>query len=151
MQHLDAKYAREVLQRLKQIPDDAQPQWGRMRKHEMIEHLIWALQYSMGRSTQAHYIGNWFTERVLAPLFLQPWFPMPKNIRFPQRLTSQGVTGREPGGLEDLQALLEEYLNLVQADELRPAPHIVLGRIGVDGWDRMHVKHFEHHLRQFGV
>ena len=151
MQHMDADYVREAIQRLKKIPEDASPRWGHMRKKEMIEHLIWAVKHSMGRSTQVPYFGNWFTEHILGPVFLQRWFPMPRNVRFPHRLTAQGVTAREPGDEETLHALLEEYLNLVQADELHPAPHVVFGNIGVDGWDRMHTKHFEHHLRQFGV
>ena len=52
---------------------------------------------------------------------------------------------------ETLHAVLETYLELVQAGELVPRAHPVFGDIGVDGWANLHIAHFEHHLKQFGV
>ncbi len=46
---------------------------------------------------------------------------------------------------------MEEYLAAVETGELRPAPHTLFGDIGIDGWARLHVRHFEHHLKQFGL
>ncbi len=151
MQHLDSDYAERLLRRLGRIPADAAPKWGRLRKDTLIEHLIWVLLHSMGRSPQMTFTGNWLTTRILGPAILGGWLPIPKNLPIPAKLAAAGVTLREPGGMDTLRELLEEYLNLVQADELAPAPHPLFGDIGVDGWDRLHVRHFEHHLRQFGV
>ena len=151
MQHLDADYLDDVLHRLDAIPEDAVPRWGRLRKPELIEHLIWAVQHSMGHSAQMPFHGNWFTQRILGPLILHRIVRIPKDLRIPKRFEAGGVTLREPGDLDTLAALLEEYITLVQADELRTARHPVFGDIGVDGWERMHLLHFEHHLRQFGV
>ena len=50
-----------------------------------------------------------------------------------------------------LAALLDEYLALVQSGELKTGLHPVFGDIGIDGWARVHVLHFEHHCRQFGL
>lgn len=151
LQHFDNDYVEVILRRLNHIPDSAIPRWGRLRKHTLIEHLIWSLRHSMGRSQQVPYLGNWFARRVMWPLFYRHLLPVPRNLQLPLRLQAEGVNLREPGDLETLHALLEEYLLLVQADELRTAFHPVFGDIGVDGWDRVHVRHFEHHLRQFGV
>ena len=96
-------------------------------------------------------MGNWVTKRVVKPLILGGVLRMPKNLRLPARIAARGVTLREPGDLETLHALLEEYVSLVQADELRPAEHPAFGPMSVDDWDRLHVLHFEHHLRQFGL
>jgi len=151
MRHLDTDYVEELVARLRAIPDDAVPRWGMLRKDTLIEHLVWVLRHSLGRSTKVPYLGNWFSCHLLAPLVLRGLVPIPKNLQLPRRLRARGVTLREPGDLETLHALLEEYLNLVQADELRPARHPVLGDIGVDGWERLHLLHFAHHLRQFGA
>jgi uncharacterized protein DUF1569 len=151
MRHFDADFIREFLERFDAIQENSTPKWGTLRRATLIEHLIWILRHAMGRSDQVPYFGNWFTRNIVGRAFLAGLLRIPKNVKFPKYLTSQGITAREPGDIETLEALLEEYLNLVQADELKPAPHPVFGDIGVDGWDYMHVVHFEHHLKQFGV
>lgn len=105
----------------------------------------------MGRSARVPYAGNWVMSNVVGPLALRGWLPLNATAGLPASLRAQGIEGREPGDLETLHALLEEYLALVQADELTPAPHPRFGHLGIDGWDRLHVRHFEHHLRQFGA
>ncbi len=151
MRHLDADFVEEIIERLGKIPEDGVPAWGELRRDSLMEHLIWAVRHSMGRSGQMPFIGNWFSTHILRRLYLGGLMPTPKNLRFPGHFAAQGITLREHGDLETLHALLEEYLNLVQADELIPAPHPFFGDLGVDGWDRMHVRHFGHHLRQFQV
>ncbi len=151
MGHLDADYVAEVIRRLERIPHDGAPAWGALRKDTLIEHLVWCVSHAMGRSAKVPRAGNRVIAAVMGPLALRGWLPLSWTARLPRSLRTQGIETREPGDLETLHALLEEYLTLVQADELTPAPHPCFGRIGVDGWDRLHVLHFEHHLRQFGV
>jgi len=151
MQHFDSDYGAELIERIQRIPEDAVPRWGKMRKNDLIEHLIWVLHHSMGRSTQVPDFGNWFSRTVLKKLALLSIMPIPKNMKLPGQLTDRGIIAQEPGDLETLQAIIEEYLHLVQADELEPAPHPYFGPLTVDEWDIIHVKHFEHHLKQFGV
>lgn len=150
MHHFDGDYAEEVVQRLGNIRHDARPRWGELNRDSLIEHLIWALRHSMGRSRTIPFVGNCFTRYVARPLILAGALPLSRGGRATRSLRQQGLLTREPGDLETFQALAEEYLDLVQADELQPAPHPTLGRLGVDDWDRFHVLHFEHHLRQFG-
>lgn len=149
--HLDADYVNEVMARLKQIPRDAKPKWGKLDRQGLVEHFIWTMRHAMGRSKTVPFLGNWFSRIVLRPIILNGLLPIPKNLPFPKWLQETGFNGREPGDEETLHALLDEYLNLVQADELTPGIHPVFGDIGVDGWDRLHVLHFEHHFKQFGV
>ncbi|MBI4558851.1 MAG: DUF1569 domain-containing protein, partial [Candidatus Hydrogenedentes bacterium] len=42
-----------------------------------------------------------------------------------------------------------EYLAAVATGDMQPEPHPYFGDIGIDGWSKLHVRHFEHHLRQF--
>ena len=149
--HFDSDFIQDAMARIKRIPSDAKPKWGTLNRAGLIEHFIWVLRHSMGRSKQMPFVGNWVSRKIAAPLVLSGIVPIPKNIRFPKWIRKTGFDGREPGDEETLHALMEEYISLVQADELTPAPHPAFGDIGVDGWDRMHVHHFEHHFKQFGV
>lgn len=151
MRHLDGDFLDELMARLSGLDPEAVPQWGRLRGRTLLEHFVWAVRHSMGRSRKVPFVGNWFTVHVAGPLFMRAWVPVPHHLQLPKALRAQGIELLEPGDLETLHALLEEYLNLVQADELEPAWHPVFGNIGVDGWDRVHVRHFEYHLRQFGL
>ena len=152
MQHFDGDFAEYVVRRIGDIPPDARPRWGDLNRDGLVEHFIWAMRHSMGRSRTIPFVGNCVTRYVARPLVLSGLLPLPKRNGWTARiLQQQGLRTREPGDLETLHALVEEYLGLVQADELEPAPHPTLGRLDIDGWDRFHVIHFEHHLNQFGM
>jgi hypothetical protein len=148
MPHFDNDYIHNVLGRLRRLAPEVQPQWGSLTPGDMINHLIGSVKYSMGRlPSQARKVGR-FRRLVVRPLLLHGWIAMPRNIRVEDSglplMTAQG-------DIETLHAVLEEYLALVQADELTPPPHPALGALCVDEWARLHYVHFEHHLRQFGV
>jgi len=53
--------------------------------------------------------------------------------------------------LDEFCAEAEEFLQRYNAGDLAPPPHQVFGDIGLEGWAKLHVTHFEHHMRQFGV
>lgn len=149
MRHFDGDYVEDVVSRLGAIRKDAVPRWGELTRDRLIEHLIWSLRHAMGRSRTVPFFGNCLHRYVTRPLVLAGAIALPRDMGLPAHLRAQGIVTREPGDLETLQAILEEYLSLVQADELQPAPHPAFGHLGIDGWDRFHVLHFDHHLRQF--
>jgi hypothetical protein len=145
----DHDFVDEVVARLEKIPADAKPLWGTLNRDRLVAHLIGVVRYSMGRLGTMPDAGNWFTKRVLAPLVMNGIVPIKKNVKL--RGAARPPQTATPEDLETLHALLEEYLQLVQADELTPPPHPFFGDIGVDGWAKMHVAHFKHHLKQFGA
>ncbi len=145
MRSFDHDYADELIERLRQIPEGAKPQWGSMTREQLYAHLADVLRYSMGRGGPPEDQSTWFSRHLVKPLFLSGLLRIPKNIKVP------GLESMPDGDLETLQAVLEDYLHMVQAGELEPCPHVYFGMLDVDSWARMHVAHFEHHLRQFGV
>lgn len=151
MAHVDMNLVREIVERLRRIPEDAVPRGGDLTKQALIQHFIWTLRHCLGKSTRVPFYGNALSCHVTGPLVLHGVLPFPRECRLPKRLQARGISLFEPGNLDTLQALLEEYLSLVQADELRPARHPRFGELGIDGWDRFHARHFAHHLRQFSV
>jgi hypothetical protein len=119
-----------------------------MNPDAMVMHLIGSIRYSMAKAPLQPDRSNLLTRAVVRPLLLAGLVPMPKNLSAERRgLTTLSA----PGDVETLHAVLEEYLGLVQTGELSPPAHPALGPMSVDDWARIHVVHFEHHLRQFGL
>ncbi len=149
MSRFDHDYVNEIIKRLNSLAADARPEWGAMTAPEMVDHLASFVRYSMGRGPQYPDQGSWFSRYILSWLLLRGIIRIPKNLQAPKPLSPPRKTSL--CDVETFHGLLEEYLSLVQAGELEPPPHPFFGAIGVDGWARMHVLHFEHHMRQFGV
>lgn len=149
MRTFDHDYANEVIARLDRLQRDSRPRWGAMTSHAMMGHLAYWVKYSMGKVPEVPFAGSWFTVHIAAPLLLNRWLPIPRNAKAPESSTGQG--GAPDADSETLHAVLETYLELVQAGELVPRAHPLFGDIGVDGWAKLHIAHFEHHLKQFGV
>lgn len=147
--HFDHDFVIDVMDRLQRLKPDAKPSWGTLTPAKMIAHLIDTIRYSMGKAGDLPDRSNWFSRRILAPLVMKGFVKIPRNIKAPT--PSGPLTPPGHADIETLHAILEDYLALVQAGELEPKPHPAFGHVGIDGWDRLHVLHFEHHLRQFNA
>ncbi|HRK36636.1 MAG TPA: DUF1569 domain-containing protein [Candidatus Hydrogenedentes bacterium] len=149
MRAFDHDFVNETAARLNRIKVEAKPLWGTMTAEQMFGHLAGALRFAMGRGPEEPDRSTWFTRRVIAPLLLRGILKTPRNVK--------GIRFAKPSeplpvsDAETVHALLESYLAAVQSGELNPPDHPMFGNIGVDGWAKLHVLHFDHHLRQFGV
>ena len=146
MRHFDHDYVDDVIVRLRGLKPDTKPAWGVLTPPRMIQHLAQTVRYSMGRLGDSPDVSNVFLRAIVRPLMLNGIMPILKNLKAPDYPQIN-----KADDLESLQAVLEEYLGLVQLGEFNPKPHPAFGPIGIDGWAKMHLRHFEHHLRQFGV
>ena len=150
MREFDHDYVDEMMRRLSNVQSDTKPLWGKMSASMMVQHLITAMRYSLGQGSQVPDASTWFTRNIVRPLLLNGIVGISHGYCLPK--TWETFNLASPGDdTETLHALLEEYLALVQAGELDSPSHPVLGPIGIDGWARLHVMHFDHHMRQFGV
>ena len=146
MRHFDHDYVAGVIQRLGAIKPEAKPAWGKLTRPELIQHFGDSVRYSMGRAGTVRDQSNWIMRTIVAPLILNGIIRIPKNVKAPAHSMRPARDD-----LETLHAVLDEYLGLVQAGEFEPPLHPLFGDIGVDGWAKMHLVHFEHHFRQFGA
>lgn len=149
MGEFDNYFVAEVVDRLNRLQPDDRPLRDGTPSSRVVPRLIVALKYTMGRQGELPDHGNWFTRRVLGPLVLAGLAPFP--IRWTNWMLDHLAPATEFGDVETLHAVLEEYVNLVQADELTPRKHPFFGDIGIDGWAAFHVRHFEHYLRLANV
>jgi Protein of unknown function (DUF1569) len=151
MQTFDHDYAETLIERLRALPKDTKPQWGTLTPAGMVRHLTNLVRYSMGRAGKRPFTGNWFSRRIIGPLIVNGFMPMPKNVKV--RGQDMGLDHLAPlaGEVETFHAVIEEYLDAVQSGAIRPEIHPYFGDLGVDGWAKCHVVHIEHHMRQFGA
>ncbi|MCP4642348.1 MAG: DUF1569 domain-containing protein [bacterium] len=151
MRSFDHDVAVEFTDRLGRVANDARPAWGSLTPAGMVRHLSDTVRYSMGKAGSAPFYGNWFSRHVIGPLIIHGILRMPKNVKLPEGAPQPETPGPLESELETLHAVLEEYLSQVQSGEFTPAIHPYFGEIGIDGWSKLHVVHFEHHLKQYGL
>ena len=145
MQHFDGDYVEWVLERIGRALRRSLT--GEVSPAAVMAHLRHSMERSLGRVPPEPFRGTWFSMHVLGPLVLGGWLPFPEDgVAMPP--LSDAAMERETAALK---AVLEEYLALVQADELPTGTHPLYGPLDVAGWERFHLRHFEHHLSRLGV
>ena len=141
-----ADYAR-LLERLHRLRPDSPRQWGTMTAPRMIAHLRDQMGHTLGDEPVTPRPGplRW---PIIKPLVMF-WLPWPKGkIKGPPE---SFVT--QPAEWSADLAHLEELLDRFVTDE-RTAPwpeHTFFGAMTKRRWARFICRHFDHHLRQFGV
>ena len=150
MRSFDHDFVENILQRMSKIPADAKPAWGKMTRDELIGHMTMVMRYTLGKGPEMPDKSTWVSRNIIRHLILNGIVAIPQNVRLPKP-KKPGEAPPPTGDMETLHAVLEEYLSAAETGRLSPPPHFFFGDLGVDGWAKMHVLHFEHHLKQFGV
>ncbi|MFN2636988.1 MAG: DUF1569 domain-containing protein [Gemmatimonadaceae bacterium] len=137
----------QICRRIARLSPETERLWGTMRVDQMVCHLSDQLRLALGQISSQPVPGplhNAFGRR-LAIDFL-PW---PKGkIKGPR----EAFTTRPRNWHADvrtLEQLLDQFAAL-QSQRKWPE-HPLFGRMSGPLWGRLTCKHFDHHLRQFGV
>lgn len=135
-----------VVARIARLSAATPARWGRMRAPEMLAHLTQSMRMATGDLPVA-------SKRVFLrlPPFKQLamyWLPLPKGLpTAPELLTRRpSVWNAEVATLRDA---LDEFARR-PADAAWPL-HPVFGELDARQWGVQQYRHFDHHLRQFGV
>lgn len=135
--------------RMDALRTESQPRWGTLNAPQMIKHLSGALQLHLSGG-EFEDKSNLFSRLIVKPMILYVFQSMPKNIKAPDRYTppSDGNFDRERAVYRQNLVVFLEHL---EADPNRKAPHPVFGQMTLREWSILHGIHMDHHLRQFGV
>jgi len=151
---LNADTAADFVARINQIESSEQRLWGKMEPAQMLAHLDFMFQVSLGQAPiKAIYIP--IAGTLFYVLFFRVFTTWPKGaFKAPKKFFPQPAhEGHDP--LEQQrQACLDNLQRFVQALTQNPkarAPHPFLGQITLQRWSRIHGTHIDHHLRQFSV
>lgn len=138
----------EVLQRIEQLNEKKEAQWGKMNVTQMIKHSQKPLKLANGNLTLER--PNPIV-RTIFKLFKKslyddkPWKQnLPTAKEFVSKDTNDFNVERERLIL-DLQEFGKKSTNLHWPE------HPMFGKFTTEQWGKMQYKHIDHHLRQFGV
>ncbi len=138
---------------LMSISEDVSPKWGVMRPQNLIEHVSATFAISNGKISAPVVTPPEKIEARKA-IFFQEETPFPHGIIAP---------GTDPGqpnplryaSLEEakliLQQHIERFFNFYAENPDATPAHPFFGPLTQTEWLIFHVKHFRHHLTQFGL
>ncbi len=139
----------DILERLNKLSPDSKRVWGTMTIAQMLAHCNVSLETAMGLNfPKRKFIGRLFG-KLIKLKFLDKK-PMIKN----SRTEDSYVTSDEKF---DFETERSKALNLVRTfyengpEKCTTHPHSYFGKLTPDEWAILKWKHYDHHLRQFGV
>jgi DinB family protein len=130
---------------------EASALWGHMTAQEMVEHLLWAFECSLGVIEVGCPTPPDQLERMKR--FLYHGRPTPHDFMNPA--LRDGLPPLRFASLAEARAALERtaegFLEYARTRPDAVHTHPIFGPIGMDEWSRTHFKHCAHHLLQFGL
>ena len=133
-----------LVARLDRLSPEAVPLWGKMSAPKMLAHITDAFRMALGelsvRPKKIPLIGS-FPFKQLAIFVL----PFPKNSP-----TAPEIIARAPEAFDVEKANAKALLTRL-GGHVTYAVHPIFGTLSRSEWGALSYKHFDHHLRQFGV
>jgi hypothetical protein len=136
---------RALAERLGRVKAEMRAQWGTLDAARMLRHVADALDAGLGRVAVARRGPAAFRHFPLKHLAVYV-VPMPKGAKAPPELLAA-----EPGEFEgNRRRTLDGMETAARLGAGAGPEHFLLGRLSAEQWNRLHWKHIDHHLRQFG-
>jgi oxepin-CoA hydrolase / 3-oxo-5,6-dehydrosuberyl-CoA semialdehyde dehydrogenase len=146
---LNSKTLPQFKARFNALKMDTPRKWGSLNPDGMIVHLRGIVEVSLEERPFKD-LSNIFT-RNLYPFLVFYVFPWPKGgIKVPAEWTPPPQFPLEVER-EALFKTVERFVERSEKEPERRATHPLFGSQSLKFWQRMHGKHFNHHLDQFGV
>ena len=143
---LDQHDLDRLITRIRRLNPDAPARWGRLTAPRMVTHLADQLRQALG-DIQVQTRRTPLRWPVIRSLVMY-WMPWPKG-----RIKGSPEIFQTPPGVWNADiTTLEGLLNRLVEDRRERWPdHPYFGAMTREDWGRFSYRHFDHHLRQFGV
>jgi hypothetical protein len=137
----------EILERMSKLQSDSKRHWGLMSPDQMVHHCNRSMTYILGEYTIPSKT-NFLKRLIFKPLALGS-MPFPEGKA--QAFEEFKATGTYDliSEKKNFDAYVRTFAGLDREAELPPSP--LIGKLSFSEWGRLHYKHFDHHLRQFGL
>lgn len=140
----DAAPRASLVERLERLSPEATARWGRMTAPKMLAHMTDAFRMALGelpvRPKKVPLIGSFPFKQLVIYLL-----PFPRNAP-----TAPEIIAREPDAFDVERATLKVLLDRLGGN-VSYAAHPLFGTMTRSEWGALGYRHFDHHLRQFGV
>ena len=144
----DKKDVEDIIHRLEKLTKDSKREWGTMSISQMLVHLNVSLEPALGLTFPKRKLVGRFLSPILKRIYLNKK-PMIKNSRTND---SYVVTGEY-----DFEEVRKKAIEMVKLfyqngpEKCTKHPHPYFGKLTPEEWAILKWKHYDHHLRQFGV
>lgn len=141
----DDRYRANIQERLRALGPETQRRWGKMSVAQMLKHVNLALEAALGKISVP-------PEKAPLPRAIMKFIVI--NVPWPKGApTIQPFRVEETCDFEAEQVRCLRLINELAAKELESdwPPSPMLGPMSGRDVTRLHAKHLNHHLTQFGV
>ena len=135
--------------RPERLRPDSERQWGKMNSPQMVAHLCKSMQQAMGEVVPPRIFLGRIIGHFLKPFVLGNDSPMKRNSP-----TVPGFAIPDDRDLTDERRQLYRLIDrsfAIGPTSCTTHPHSFFGKLTAEQWGILMYKHFDHHLRQFGV
>ncbi|MGB0177844.1 MAG: DUF1569 domain-containing protein [Owenweeksia sp.] len=135
---------------LKKLDANAKPEWGSMTASEMLDHLRKAVDISVQK----------ISTEVVTPVEMLPKYKsfLLSDKPFRPGSPKPEMFNKVPDFNGDIEALkvnlMKSLVSMLVHFEKNPdhtANHDNFGELNTNEWMHLHLKHFQHHFKQFGL
>lgn len=138
----------EILNRIDKLTPNSQRQWGKMDVAQMLAHCNASLETAAGLT----FPSRVFIGRIIAPL-MKPRFVSEKQF-FKNFPTHESYRFNTPMNFQEQKIKVVSLIKQFAENGMEKATthsHSFYGKLTPEQWGITQYKHFDHHLRQFGV
>jgi Protein of unknown function (DUF1569) len=137
-----------ILTRIEKLTSNAQKQWGKMNVDQMLAHVNASLETAMA----LNFPKRLFIGRIIGG-FMKSTFlndkPMSKNSPTDKNYVFTDTRNFEKEKVKSIE-LIKTFCE-AGPSKCTQHPHSFFGKLTTNEWAILQWKHFDHHLRQFGV
>ena len=142
----DSEVYSEIRNRLNNLSENSEKQWGKMTPGQMVHHCQAPLNIILEK-TDYGFKPNWLFNLLFKKSMYnnKPWRKNLPTFK-PFKITENKSFDSEKTQLEQLLTEFES-----QRERTHWKPHPSFGAFDKEQWGKMQYKHLDHHFRQFGV
>jgi len=145
----DIEIQQGVLNRINQLNENSQPNWGKMNVAQMLTHCQKPLEVANGNLHLNTKIG--FLKKLMFKFF--------KPLMYNDKAWQKNLGTVKEFRITDAHEFNTEKEKLVETinnfstkkNKSSWPPHPFFGNFNTEQWGKMQYKHLDHHLTQFGV
>lgn len=141
----------ELINKIDNLENNTQPEWGTMTAQKMVEHLANTFKIANGKLEV-----ECFSEEKKLPVLrkvLMSDRPMPKGFKSPaNELLPQDYEYESfESAKEALKKEVDDYYKFFNENPESKLVNPTFGELNKEEWEQFHRKHLKHHLTQFGL
>lgn len=142
-------YNQGIIDRFMSLSPDSSRQWGKMDVAQMLAHCVQPMKVAFRETKTKRSLISFLFGKMLKRKYITKGQDFEHNLP-----TDPSFVQRESRDFIEQRDLLIGYIKRwVKEGEtaITTEPHPIFGKMSTEDWDKLMVKHLDHHLRQFNA